>query len=87
MRHQVPILERLASGGVQEGREVAALIYVGQLAQAFLLAVDDINARARRILSPLMIERQPAWEIESARASVADTEYATIRLKRVLDAF
>lgn len=59
LRDQVPTLERLASGGVQAGREAAALIYVGQLAQAFLLAVDDINARARRILSPLMIERRP----------------------------
>ncbi len=85
LRDQVPTLERLASGGVRRGREAAALIYIDRLAQAFLLAVDDINARARLVLAPSMIERRPAWEVESVRASVADTECATTLLKRVLD--
>ncbi len=85
LQDQVPTLERLASGGARQGREAAALIYIEQLAQAFLLAVDDISARARHTLSPVMIERMPGWEVELARASVADTELATTLLKRLLD--
>jgi hypothetical protein len=85
LRDQVPILKRLTSSGARQGRETAALSYVNKLAQAFLLAVDDIDARARLILSPAMLERTPAWEVESARASVADTEGAAILLKRVLE--
>jgi hypothetical protein len=84
-RDQVPILKRLTSNGARQGREAAALNYVNKLTQAFLLAVDDINTRARLILSPSMRERTPAWEVESARASVADTEDAVILLKRVLE--
>jgi len=85
LRDQVPILKRLTSSGARQGREAAALSYVNQLAQAFLLAVDDINTRARLILSPSMQERIPAWEVESARASVADTDDALILLKRILE--
>ncbi len=85
LRDQVATLERLASSGARPGREAAALIYIDKLAQAFRLAVDDIKARAGLILSPELIERLPAWEAESARASVADAEDATILLKRVID--
>lgn len=85
LRDQVPTLERLASGGVRPGREVAALIYVDKLARAFLLAASDITARANRILSPSMIERLPAAEVESARLTLADIACATTRLKRILE--
>ena len=85
LRDQVPTLKRMASGGARRGREESALIYIDQLAQAFLLAANDINARAKRLLSPDMIERLPAWEVESARASVAETERATAFLNQVLD--
>lgn len=85
LRDQVAVLERLANGGVRLGREAAALIYVDQLAQAFLLVVDDIKDRASRLLSPAMIERLPAWEAEAARTSVAEAESAAVFLQRALD--
>lgn len=85
LRDQVATLERLANRGARQGRETAAQSYITELARAFLLAVDDINARARLCLSPSKIDRLPAWEVESARASVADTERAVTLLTRVLD--
>jgi hypothetical protein len=85
LRDQMPILERLAGGGARQGREADALDFVDKLARALLLAVDDIGDRARRALSPVMIERLPAWEVESARALAADAEHAAILLKRALD--
>ena len=85
LRDQIPILERLAGGGARQGREAAALDFVDQLAQALLLAVDDLGDRARQALSPVMIERLPAWEVESARAAAVDAEYAATLLKRALD--
>ncbi|ETX07699.1 hypothetical protein [Candidatus Entotheonella palauensis] len=83
LEDQVATLERLARGGVRPGREADALVYIDKLAQAFRLAVDDIKTRARSSL--LMLERLPAWEVESARASVADADAAAALLKRVLD--
>ena len=85
LRDQMPILERLAGGGGRQGRETDALRFVDKLAQALLLAVDDIGDRARQALSPVMVERLPAWEVESARASAADAEHAATLLKRALD--
>ena len=75
----------MARGGARRGREESALIYIDQLAQAFLLAANDINGRAQRLLSPEMIERLPAWEVASARASVTDTERAASLLKRIVN--
>ncbi len=85
LHDQVATLERLASGGARPGRETSALTYINELAQAFLLAVDDINARAKLLLTPTIIEQLPAWEVESARASVADAERVGTILSRILD--
>ena len=85
LQDQMPILERLASGRARQGREAAALLFVEKLAHAFLLAIDDIAARAKQVLTPAMIERLPAWEVESARASAADAERAATLLKQALD--